>query len=98
MSDAGRKDFSSQVHDTLKPDSQKGYLEKLGDDAGQAYDKAASAVQPNEFKSTSQKAGDTVRDNTNDAKDGSESYLDQAKDTINSATNAASNFFTGDKK
>lgn len=48
----GRKDFTSKLGDSIKPDSQKTTTEKLGDSASGAYDRVAGAVQPEYALST----------------------------------------------
>ncbi|GAO47807.1 hypothetical protein G7K_2005-t1 [Saitoella complicata NRRL Y-17804] len=68
MSDFGRKDLTEQVHDKVKPDSQKSYLEQAGDALSGAYDRVAAAVVPAENKSTSQSAADSLRGTNDDAK------------------------------
>ena len=69
--------------------------DKLSEKATDAYDKVASAVEPNSQKSNTQQLGDKFQSGTNKAesdisseknkleRDG-ESYIDQAKDFINS--------------
>ena len=42
----GRKDFTQEASDKLKPSSQKSTTEQLGDKASSTYDRAAAAVQP----------------------------------------------------
>ncbi|TXT13487.1 hypothetical protein VHUM_00854 [Vanrija humicola] len=48
----------SQASAALKPESQKTYLEQAGDALKSAADSVASAVQPQQEKSTTQKVGD----------------------------------------
>lgn len=116
MSDIGRKGFTEQTTDKLKPDSQKTATEKLGDQASSTYDRAAGALQPeyvypigffyqenytNSFnssqKSTTQKAGDSLRSGKDDTSDtgkgigqniseGLSSATQSAKDTVNNLT------------
>ncbi|GAA5826447.1 hypothetical protein JCM11251_002373 [Rhodosporidiobolus azoricus] len=55
--------------------------ESLTGKAKQTYDSAASAVQPESQKSTSQKAADTVKSGDTSGQSGG-SLLDKAKDTL----------------
>lgn len=55
MSDLGRQSFTDKATAAAKPDSQKSVLEKAGDYVKGAADSVASAVQPQEEKSTTQK-------------------------------------------
>jgi len=95
MSDAGRKDLSSQVGDKLKPESQKSTTEKLGDTASGAYDRAAGAVQPESEKSTSQKLADSTRSNKDDASQQSKGVLQSAQDTLSGAAKSVSDTLSG---
>jgi len=66
MSDAGRQSFTDKISSAGKPDSQKPYVEQASDFVKGKLDAAASTVQPEHEKSTSQKVGDTVTgDNRN---------------------------------
>ncbi|KAG5356225.1 Heat shock protein [Yarrowia sp. B02] len=116
MSQAGRKDFTDKLSEGLQPDSTKSTGEKLSEKATDAYDKVASAVEPNSQKSATQKAGDTLESDASKAKSDissetsklqkeGESYIDQAKDFINSgkpqeyveeAKKSINNFLGGD--
>lgn len=79
----------------MKPDSQKTTTESISDSASGAYDKVAGAVQPEGQKSTSQKASDTLSGNTtDDASKQGKSYLESAKDTVNSALGTDSSMFS----
>lgn len=50
----------------MKPDSEKSYVEQASDFISGKLDSAASAVQPQQEKSTTQKIGDAVSgDNRN---------------------------------
>ncbi|RDW41864.1 heat shock protein 9/12-domain-containing protein, partial [Yarrowia lipolytica] len=95
MSQAGRKDFTDKLSEGVTPDSQKSTGEKLSEKATDAYDKVANAVEPESQKSTTQKVGDKFESDTSKAKSDisdeknklekeGESYIDQAKDFINS--------------
>ncbi|RPA87708.1 hypothetical protein BJ508DRAFT_410437 [Ascobolus immersus RN42] len=90
MSDFGRKDLSSQVHDAVKPDSQKTTTEHIGDNLTGAADRVAAAVQPNSEKSNTQAAGDAFRGGKDDAENKSAGVVDTVKDYANAAVNAAS--------
>ncbi|RPA86469.1 hypothetical protein BJ508DRAFT_321603 [Ascobolus immersus RN42] len=72
MSDLGRKDVSSQIHDAVKPDSQKTTTEHAGDKLSGVTDRVGAAVQPDSQKSATQKSTDS-----------SKGVVDSVKDTVN---------------
>ncbi|CAL9728125.1 12 kDa heat shock protein [Monosporozyma unispora] len=88
MSDAGRKDFSDKAKESLKPDSQKGYMEKGKEYVTDAADKVAGAAQPEKDKGVFQGASDAADKGKDKAKAqniGEESYGEQAKEYLDSA-------------
>jgi len=82
MSDMGRKDLGDKVHDSVKPDSQKGLAEQAGDKLSGATDSVSKTLQPEDSKSGTQKTADTVTGGGNDAKKEGEGLLDKTKDTL----------------
>lgn len=60
MSDAGRKNFSDKISDTMTPDNQKSSWGKAKEDVSDTYDKAASRMQPEEEKGVFQKISDSI--------------------------------------
>ncbi|KAF2116691.1 chaperone/heat shock protein-like protein Hsp12 [Lophiotrema nucula] len=98
MSDLGRKGLGDQAKEKATPDSQKSTLDQAKEGASGAYDRAASAVQPEENKSTSQKAGDTFRSGSDDASENSKGFVAQAQDSLNSAGQAISDTLSGNQK
>ncbi|KAG2176732.1 hypothetical protein INT44_007396 [Umbelopsis vinacea] len=81
MADAGRKDFSQQAKESLKPDSQKTYTEQAGEQLSSGVDRVQGAVLPNSEKSAHQSAFDSARGTKDDAKHG-DGILDKAKDKL----------------
>ncbi|KAF8350577.1 heat shock protein 9/12-domain-containing protein [Amanita rubescens] len=79
MSDTGRQSFTDKAEAAVKPDSQKGTMENIGDNLKGAYDSVASTLQPNSEKSGSQQVGDALSGNSNDNKD---SLANKAKRTM----------------
>ncbi|AAW43169.1 hypothetical protein CNBD0760 [Cryptococcus deneoformans B-3501A] len=66
MSDTGRQSLTDKATSSIKPDSEKSYVEQASDFVSGKLDSAASALQPQQEKSTTQKVGDAVSgDNRN---------------------------------
>lgn len=63
MSDDHRKDFSQKAKEDMIPDSSKSTGEKMKEKVTNAYDKVAGKAQPDETKSTSQRAYDNAHNN-----------------------------------
>ncbi|CAM0142373.1 hypothetical protein VKS41_002134 [Umbelopsis sp. WA50703] len=76
MADAGRKDFSQQAKEAIKPDSQKTYTEQAGEKLSGTVDQAKGAVMPEGEKSAHQSAFDSGKGNSQ------EGIIDKAKDTL----------------
>ncbi|KAF9075138.1 heat shock protein 9/12-domain-containing protein [Rhodocollybia butyracea] len=90
MSDANRQSFTDKASSAMKPDSQKGMAEQVGDSAKSAYDSVASTVQPEaslDTASATQKAGDAFSGNSNQ---NDQSILDKAKDAFGMGGNTGS--------
>lgn len=88
MSDTGRKNFSDKAAEALKPDSQKGYMEKGKEYVTDAADKVGAAVQPEQDKGVFQGATDAAskgKDRADAQNVGQESYGEQAKEYLDSA-------------
>ncbi|KAK5778403.1 lipid-binding protein HSP12 PWA37_000345 [Arxiozyma heterogenica] len=88
MSDTGRKDFSDKAKEALKPESEKGYVEKGKEYVTDAADKVAGTVQPESNKGVLQGVSDAAKSGKDEAesqKAGTESYSEQAKDYLDSA-------------
>ncbi|KAI9796521.1 MAG: hypothetical protein M1835_003855 [Candelina submexicana] len=60
MSDAGRKDFSTKIKETITPDSSKSSKDKVKENVTDHADKAARGVQSDHDKSTSQSLMDKM--------------------------------------
>ncbi|KAE8222476.1 hypothetical protein CF319_g4334 [Tilletia indica] len=80
MSDAGRRDLTSQIGSNVKPDSQKSFVEQ----GKEKLDSLASSAQPESQKSTTQKIGDSVSGNSNENQT---SIVDSVKDTLGLGNN-----------
>lgn len=61
MSDTSRQSISEQIKNAVKPDSQKGFGEHMGDKLRGKTDRAQAHMEPNSEKSYTQAAFDTVR-------------------------------------
>lgn len=68
MSDAGRKGFSDKLSEGAKPQSEKSYGEQAKEFVTDQYDKLAGKAQPNEEKSTTQRAADAFSSGKDEAK------------------------------
>lgn len=77
-----RKDLSDKVSDSVTPNSQKSTLDSVKDQATGAYDKAAGSMQPEESKSTTQKASDTFSSGKGDAQGEGKGLMESAQDTL----------------
>ncbi|ODV95701.1 hypothetical protein PACTADRAFT_34252 [Pachysolen tannophilus NRRL Y-2460] len=84
MSDTGRKNLSDKVTESVKPDSEKTYVEKAKEKATDAYDTIAKEVQPDNNKSFGQTVGDAVESGKSKAS-GDASLTDTAQEYLNSA-------------
>jgi len=90
MSQPGRQDFSDKVHNAVKPDSQKGFGEHVGDMVQGKGDSALSSLQPQQDKSASQKVGDAFSGQQNH-NPGERSLMDKAKDAVGLGNKASTN-------
>jgi len=90
FTDEGRKPIHKNVEEKLKPDDQKTYAEQFTNSVTSTGDKVLGSIQPEDSKSTTQKAADHTRSGIDKTEDSSKSYLDSAKDTASSITQSAS--------
>ncbi|SCV99966.1 LAFE_0B06458g1_1 [Lachancea fermentati] len=100
MSDAGRKDFSDKIQEKVKPDSEKGYVEKGKEYVTDAADKAAGKLQPEENKGVFQGVSDSAHKGKEEAQGKSISeqageYVDAAKTKLNDAAEYISSSIHG---
>ncbi|KAJ9623665.1 hypothetical protein H2203_005927 [Taxawa tesnikishii (nom. ined.)] len=98
MSDAGRKDLSSSLKDSVTPDSQKSGLDQAKDSVTGTADKVAGSLQPESQKSTGQQAADTFSSNKDSAQSEGKGYLQSAQDTLSGAAQSVSDALSGNKK
>ncbi|KAF5102623.1 hypothetical protein D0Z00_000333 [Geotrichum galactomycetum] len=91
MSDNFRKDFSDKAAEAIKPDSQKGVFEKAGESVTNAADSLAGSAQPNSDKGFFQRGADHAGNAKDSASKEGESFIDSAKNLVNSA----SDYLTG---
>lgn len=93
MSDAGRKNFTDKVTETVKPESEKSYLEQAKESVTDGVDKVAALITPNDQKSFGQSVADNVQKGHDDASaavsedkatlaETAELYLDAAKEKV----------------
>ncbi|CAH00499.1 lipid-binding protein HSP12 [Kluyveromyces lactis] len=90
MSDSARKNFGDKVSESVKPDSQKGYLEKGKEVVTDQADKLAGKVQPQENKGLGQTVHDSAQEGKDDATGKSfgetaQEYVDEAKNKLGEA-------------
>ncbi|KAI5950381.1 HSP12 [Candida theae] len=107
MSDAGRKDFSDKVGESLKPDSQKSTLEKGKETVTDKVDDLAGKAVPDNQKSFGQTVADNVKQGSDDAKaavndqqgptlaETAQEYVDEAKKQISNAAEYVSGVVSG---
>ncbi|KAH8430688.1 heat shock 9/12 family protein [Aspergillus melleus] len=84
MSDTGRKDFSTKAQEKLTPESQKSTADKISETFTDTSDRIFGAGQPNQDKSTTQRAFDSVRGESDNQAHGSSSQTvgQKVKDTL----------------
>merc|ERR1711964_146642 len=87
MSDAARKGFGEQAQEKLTPQSQS-TGQVIGENLTGAGDKFAAAVQPSSEKSTTQKAGDSVRGSGDSAQKEGGGMLDSVSKTVTDTVNS----------
>lgn len=90
MSDVGRKDLSSKVEETVKPQSEKSYAEQAKEAVTDKYDQFARKAQPEDQKSYGQSIGDAVQQGKDKAT-GEETLSDQAAEYLKSGQAAVPN-------
>lgn len=104
MSDAGRKSFTDKASESMKPDSQKSYMEKGKEYLTDTYDRAAGATQPESDKGLGQSVADSsrtgkdkanVETNTESMTETMGEYYDSAKNKVNEAVEFVSNKMHG---
>lgn len=104
MSDAGRKSFADKASESMKPDSQKSYMEKGKEYLTDTYDRAAGNLQSDSDKGMAQNVADSARQGKDKAnvEKHSESmgetmgeYYDSAKHKVNEAVEYVSNKMQG---
>lgn len=95
MSDAGRKNLSDKVSESVKPDSQKSYLEKGKEYVTDTADSAARKATPDSGKSFGQQVQDAIKtgseDASKDTKNNSESLVDTASSYVGAAKEQVAN-------
>ncbi|CCE90977.1 lipid-binding protein HSP12 TDEL_0C00880 [Torulaspora delbrueckii] len=100
MSDSNRKDFSTKIGESVKPDSQKSYTEAGKEKVTNAADRVAGAVQPESDKGVAQGVHDSAKKGKNDAQadsfaDTAKEYVDAAKGKLNDAVEYVSSSVNG---
>lgn len=106
MSDAGRKNFTDKVSESVKPESEKSYLEQAKETVTDGVDKFAAKATPDEQKSFGQSVGDNVQQGHDDAKaaasedkatlaETAEQYIGVAKEKVADAAQYISGVVTG---
>lgn len=109
MADAGRKDFSTKLSETITPESSKSTFEKVKESATDTYDKAAAAVTPDNQKSFGQTVSDHAQKGHDDAKaefdnagktwsESANEVLENGKKAVSDAAEYVSGVVTGAKE
>ncbi|OJJ50678.1 hypothetical protein ASPZODRAFT_11537 [Penicilliopsis zonata CBS 506.65] len=81
MSDAGRKDWSTQLKEGMIPDSSKSTQDQMRESFTDNVDKLARGAQPDSSKSWTQEAGDKANRMFEDSND-NEGFMDKVKNTF----------------
>ncbi|PSK41291.1 hypothetical protein C7M61_000972 [Candidozyma pseudohaemuli] len=106
MSDAGRKPFTDKVSETVKPDSEKSYLEKGKEAVTDKVDEFAGKNVPDSQKSFGQSVADHAHQGSEDAKkevnqqsgslsETAQEYYETAKEKASEAAEYVSNVVQG---
>ena len=93
MSDEGRKDFTQKAKESMKPDSEKSYLEMGKEHLTNAADSIAGMFQPNEDKGVAQGIFDSSKQGKNKAE--AQSHGNAAKEKLDDSAEYISNKFNG---
>jgi len=80
MSDAARKDFTTQAKEEITPNTQKSTVDKVQENITDTADSAARAVGNDSDKSTSQSLADKTTGKTDEAKN--DTMTDKVKSAI----------------
>lgn len=107
MSDAGRKNFSDKVSETLTPESEKSTLEKGKEAVTDKVDEFAGKTVPDNQKSFGQTVADDAKKGSDDAKaavqdqqgptltETAQEYVEEAKKQISNAAEYVSGVVSG---
>lgn len=105
MSDAGRKSFTDKASEAVKPDSQKGYLEKGKEVVTDKVDELAGKGTPEDQKGLGQSLADSAHQGKEDAKkeassqpslgETAQEYLEAAKEKASEAAEYVSQVVSG---
>ena len=97
MSDSNRKDFSTKIGESVKPDSQKSYTEAGKEKVTNAADRVAGAVQPESDKGVAQGVHDSAKKDAqaDSFADTAKEYVDAAKGKLNDAVEYVSSSVNG---
>lgn len=103
MSDSYRKDFSDKAAEAVKPDSQKGYVEKGKEFVTDKADQVAGKAQPESEKGVFQGVSDSAHKGKEEATGKSvteqaSEYMDAAKAKLNDAAEYVSSSLNGGEK
>lgn len=103
MSDAGRKNFSDKMNESLTPDSQKSTWDKGKEFVTDKTDKAAGKLQSEDNKGLGQGMHDSAQQGADDAEAESwaetgRDYMDAAKHKLNDAVEYVSKSVHGGEK
>ncbi|KAF3988665.1 hypothetical protein FT663_02099 [Candidozyma haemuli var. vulneris] len=106
MSDAGRKPFADKVSETVKPDSEKSYLEQGKEAVTDTIDSFAGKNVPDSEKSFGQSVADHAKQGKDDAQkeiegqsssisETAQEYYEAAKEKASEAAEYVSNVVSG---
>jgi hypothetical protein len=99
MTDAGRKDFSTKIQESVTPDSQKTTFDKAKETVTDGLDKTASALTPEQDKSFTQNVGDHVQKGHDNAQktwtESAAEVLENGKKAVADAAEYVSETITG---
>lgn len=106
MSDAGRKDFTTQAKEAITPDSQKTYYDKAKESVTDTVDKVQGKLQPEQNKGVGQGISDAFSKGKDEAKSANQKslsetaqeYVDSAKKGLNDAAEYVASSLHGAKE
>lgn len=98
MSDTGRKPFTDKISETIKPESQKTYVEQGKEVVTDALDGVAAKATPNSQKGFGQAVADSAKQGHTDAKTAVQDTKAEAEHGEHTLAETAQEYFEAAKE